>query len=353
MYRPRSRGHDGVVKRWAVWWLETRVGGVPRRQSLKVKDRRVAQMRVAEIMRRLELKAAGVPVQEDQADLVPATLIGDYEKELARRGSAAQHVTRTCQRLRDLVGERARLGEVTPEAIRAALAKVAGTGVAPRTVNAYRVALSGWFAWLVREGKWTANPVAQVARVREGEPKRERRALAPDELRRLVEAAPKDRAACYLLAATTGLRRSELAAVTWADADLEAATLRVRATTAKNRREAVQPLPAGTVAALTALRQGPMLPSAPLFRDGVPTTKVLRGDLAAAGIPYATEAGVADLHALRATFATLLARAGVPLVQAQVLMRHSDPKLTANVYTRLDGADSRDAVERIDLTGTR
>ena len=43
-----------------------------------------------------------------------------------------------------------------------------------------------------------------------------------------------------LLAAMTGLRRSELAALTWADLDLDAGTVRVRATTAKNRREAAR-----------------------------------------------------------------------------------------------------------------
>ena len=42
----------------------------------------------------------------------------------------------------------------------------------------------------------------------------------------------------------------------------------------------------------------------------------------------ATFEGV-DFHALRATFATSLARADVPLVQAQRLMRHSDPRLTS------------------------
>jgi integrase len=50
------------------------------------------------------------------------------------------------------------------------------------------------------------------------------------------------------------------------------------------------------------------------------------------------------------TYATLLARAGVSLVQAQRLMRHSDPKLTANIYTRLRLDDGHAAVARIDLT---
>ena len=41
----------------------------------------------------------------------------------------------------------------------------------------------------------------------------------------------------------------------------------------------------------------------------------------------------ADFHALRYTWATFLQRNGVPARQAMQLMRHSDLKLTMNVYT--------------------
>ena len=130
--------------------------------------------------------------------------------------------------------------------------------------------------------------------------------------------------------------------------DLDAATLSLRASATKNRQEATLPLPEGTVAALKALRGENQLPAVPVF-PVVPTTAVLREDLTAAEIEAETDAGVVDLHALRVTFATLLARAGVPLVQAQQLLRHSDPKLTANVYTRLELVDGRKAVEMVSI----
>ena len=81
----------------------------------------------------------------------------------------------------------------------------------------------------------------------------------------------------------------------------------------------------------------------------VPSTDVLREDLATAEVPYETAEGVADFHALRVCYATRLARAGVSLVQAQKLMRHSDPKLTANIYTRLRLDDAHEAVAKIDI----
>jgi len=55
--------------------------------------------------------------------------------------------------------------------------------------------------------------------------------------------------------------------------------------------------------------------------------------------------GPIRFHDLRATTATLLARAGVPLVVAQRILRHSDPRLTANVYSHVDLGDLRGRAE--------
>ena len=54
-------------------------------------------------------------------------------------------------------------------------------------------------------------------------------------------------------------------------------------------------------------------------------------------------------HDLRGTTATLLARAGVPLVVAQRILRHSDPRLTANIYTRVDLADLQAGIDRMGI----
>ncbi|MDR1613569.1 MAG: tyrosine-type recombinase/integrase [Planctomycetota bacterium] len=73
--------------------------------------------------------------------------------------------------------------------------------------------------------------------------------------------------------------------------------------------------------------------------------EMIRIDLEAAGILKRDAKGeliitdeyglVYDFHGLRHTFATLLNQARVPLSTAQKLMRHSDPKLTANIYTHV------------------
>ena len=72
---------------------------------------------------------------------------------------------------------------------------------------------------------------------------------------------------------------------------------------------------------------------------------MFRADLEAAGILKRDKDGeliitdeyglVYDFHSLRATFASLLNKVRVPLATAQRLMRHSDPKLTSNIYTHV------------------
>src|SRR5262249_15604297 len=90
-----------------------------------------------------------------------------------------------------------------------------------------------------------------------------RRDFSPDELRRLLEAARRsaksihrlpgiDRYFLYLTACATGLRAGELASLAPDAFDLAShpATVRVASSCTKNRREAIQPLPADVAKAL-------------------------------------------------------------------------------------------------------
>src|SRR5262249_31702498 len=86
--------------------------------------------------------------------------------------------------------------------------------------------------------------------------------------------------------------------------------------------------------------------NAPLFNVPLHLNRNLTKDLKAAGIPVRDANGlVVDVHALRHTFGTMLARGGVTPRRAQELMRHSDPRLTSNVYTHLRLHDTRGALD--------
>ena len=57
------------------------------------------------------------------------------------------------------------------------------------------------------------------------------------------------------------------------------------------------------------------------------------------------------IHSLRHTFCTMLARAGVPLMDAQKLMGHSDPKLTAVIYCHVTAEDLRPSIAKLPRLG--
>ena len=66
----------------------------------------------------------------------------------------------------------------------------------------------------------------------------------------------------------------------------------------------------------------------------IPRASRLKVDAERNGIEYRDESGrYADFHALRYTWATFLQRNDIPQRFAMKLMRHSDMKLTAKVYT--------------------
>lgn len=72
-------------------------------------------------------------------------------------------------------------------------------------------------------------------------------------------------------------------------------------------------------------------PADPVF--SVPTLKTFKGDMKRAGVPYKDARGrTADFHSLRRSTGTMLAVANVPPKEAQSYMRHSDIRLTLQVY---------------------
>jgi hypothetical protein len=82
--------------------------------------------------------------------------------------------------------------------------------------------------------------------------------------------------------------------------------------------------------------------------------KILDRDFVVAGIPKADDRGrTVDFHSLRHTFGTLLSVGGVNPRTAQQAMRHSDIKLTMNIYTDprlLDVAGAVDALPMLRLS---
>jgi integrase len=194
---------------------------------------------------------------------------------------------------------------------------------------------------------------------------RGRTRLRPDVVERL-DRDGRERALLYAVLVTTGLRKGELAALTVADVllDDEQPVVVLPGADAKNGQRATLPLRADVAAELRAwvdekaeavCRQrvgvaGVTLPPAdePLFDVPAKLVRILDRDLAAAGIPKRDERGrTVDVHAMRGTFATHLAAAGVSVVTLKTLMRHARIETTLKHYADPALLDVAGAVEML------
>jgi len=223
--------------------------------------------------------------------------------------------------------------------------------------------------WLVRDRRTSDDRLAHLSKLNvQTDRRHDRRALTDVEFPKLVNSAMTgpvveavsgpDRAMMYVLSCWTGYRRKELASLTSRSFDLDSDTpsVRVQAAYSKNGRTDETPLHSAVVERLRAWlsTKGNLDADAPLFPLRTPgghwrkTHKMMKLDLERAGIPYQDEDGLfADFHSNRDTFITNLGRARVPLVTAQKLARHHDPKLTSNVYTHLGLSDKASAIESL------
>jgi len=238
-------------------------------------------------------------------------------------------------------------------------------------------------------GKIKKTPLASLVRLSADIDRRhDRRSLTDDEFVRLIDAAEngaviegvvgRDRALLYILAAWTGFRRKELASLTLKSFDLEAEIpcLKVEAAYSKRRKPESLPLHVTVVARLKVwLASRNLSANDPLFElrqskgHWRKTAKMMRKDLEAARKKWLSESRdaqekakrkesdfltycdanglFADFHANRHTFITKLGRSGVSLMTAQKLARHSDPRLTANVYNHLEEDEKATAIGKL------
>lgn len=156
----------------------------------------------------------------------------------------------------------------------------------------------------------------------------------------------------------TGARYGELTRIAWHDIDFDRRVMVLRAENTKSGRERMIPLRDALVVELVALRaaHAGVLARVPskhdrvfLTPEGRPwpvyttnTMRIFDRLLEAAGIDRVDASGrKLDIHALRHSFASRLSRTNAGLVEAQRLLGHSDPKLTAQIYTHLEVEDRR------------
>jgi integrase len=358
---------EKVTELTKKYYIRIRVGGRVRDVPGHT-DRDATIAKAAKLIRQSELEDAGVLLPADRHATEPwEPHLDEYLTNMRYHRCTKGHIRTSRYRittLLQLAGAR-RLCDITADRILAAITELRRQGLSIQTTNHYLANLKAFCNWLVREDKMLANPLVKIKKQNpETDIRRKRDPFTEDELRKLIlvtEAsnvtrcglAGPDRAALYLLAASTGLRASELASLTAANLRLDATppVVVVQASYTKNRQQATQPLPPETADYLRRWLGRRRSSTKKLFpgRWTPNAVRMLAQDCRQAGIPTETDSGRRDFHSLRYFYATMLAKQGANLQTAQALMRHSDPKLTSRIYTRLGITDLAAVVSRIQL----
>ena len=338
-----------------------------------VSDHDAAQMIADKLDREAALRREGVitPGAGRCAEAARKPLrihLDEFKAILEARGCTSGHVGamhRNALRVITLCGA-SRVSDLSTSKVQAALGALRLEGLSARTLNAHLRGIKSLSRWLWRDGRTEADNLAPLRGYNEKADRRHvRRALTVEEAVKLVKTTGEegrtlristkdakgrvvrsrlsgpDRSMLYRTALGTGFRVSELRSLTRDSFDLggEVPTVAVEAAYSKHRRRDVQPV---SPELAEALRPWLLTKPAgrPVFETAWSAAKMLRVDLAAAEIPYRDSAGrVADFHSLRHSFITHASRSCKSSRMTQELARHSDPKLTANIYTHPEMRD--------------
>jgi len=279
---------------------------------------------------------------------------------------------------------------ITPARIETYLSSKAGEGLAPATVNQLRAHLSRVFNAARKVGRYSGpNPVAEVKKRRV--PRRLPDYLRVHEVKAVMGALDEWWRPLFAAAIFTGLRKGELLGLRKTDVDFEAGLITVarsydRNTTKGGHADAIpiatelEPFLRAAIAASSSNLVFPK-PDGSMMNKQVALESVLRRAMGRAGIVLGyrhtcrhkgchhveaapdksprrcprchmvlwpkPEVRPIRFHDLRHTTASLLMMAGANPAAVQRILRHSDPRITTEVYGHLAPGYLRAEVDRL------
>lgn len=382
--RKRARnGEGGLVRRGGVWYAQwSDADGVRYRRSTGEASEAAARKRLAEFVapfragRRAEVLRAIAERVREAADERPPVRVADVAQAMladprARGWSDSVRRVAGC-RLRDWAAwmqqerpRRALVREQTVEDAAAYLDALRAQGRSGKTANDYRGLLAQAWDWLSGEPA-AANPWRATRPAPRGSV--ERRPLSAEELRALLDAAEArgpDWRRLLLVGLYTGLRLGDAVALDWRAVDLAGSWIsatphktartsgaRVRVPIAPALAEELARTPQGR-------RRGPVAPEVEEYArtHAGGAQDALAAIWRAAGVEaWERNAGgrrvsVAGFHALRHTYVSLCADAGVPLAVVQEVVGHASERMTQRYYHAGDDALRRAAAALPDVRG--
>lgn len=377
----RGNGSGSLFKRagkgcWIASWYDH--NGKRCSKSTKTTDRAAAERILTKITGDTALRREGVIDVRSEAiareQRRPVTKhLAEWIADTQATGVSLKHVTLLKTRVEKLLRtmNAQLITDLNPADVQAALARMtkAAHPIGRQTRQHYIRAAKQFSRWLDRNRRSQGDALVHLAcQTTPPGLQYARRPLTEDELAWLLkstEQAPAwrgiagvDRAMLYRVATGTGFRAAELRSLKVSSFDLDASppAVTVEAAYSKRRREDRQPIRTDLAECLRLYLRGRRR-NAPALIVHERTAAMLKHDLRRARArwitqptdrrirrerrqssflsPVDSEGKIVDFHALRTTYITLLVKGGAPVKVAQELARHSDPKLTLNIYTKL------------------
>ena len=276
------------------------------------------------------------------------------------------------------------IGQVRADDIERVLVSLVENGYSQRTVSLYRSTIRQIMRRAVGRVIPT-NPEEQVHLSAAGRKEESRRALTAEEQQWIWDTPHRAQAVAVIMM-LSGLRRGELAALTWNDVDLTARTITVNKVmeydsngvpslrhvtkSAAGMRVVDIPqkladymaqMPRDNVLVIHTVEGRVMTTSAwvKLWRSYMRELNIKYGERTLEDLerlqsskpgPKVLDMTIPPitLHWLRHTFCTLLYLSGVDVVQACAQMGHADVSTTLRIYTHLDSIHKRKSVDKLD-----
>jgi integrase len=339
-------------KKSSKWYGKLRVGKHEWRNIVLYTDKTASERELMNRQAEMDQRMAGVITpQMEHAPKPLAEHVKDYIEDLRRQNCDSEHVY-ICELYMDKIIDRTkwhRLAEITAESFQRVLGEIQKEkSLKGATMNRYIARMKAFTRWLFDGKRILVDPLAGIKPGREIS--QGRRALTDAEVVALLK-APIARQRAYRVFLLTGLRRAELEDLRWGDLhlDSEPAFLQLRAEQTKNGKAEQLPLNPELVTMFKSMTRG--MATDRVFA-ALPTKSEMLDDIKAAGIDPATQGiGLCDLHSLRHTFDHIVIKSGATVKEAQTLMRHSDPRLTMNVYAKAGLSSVAGVMNRITLGG--
>jgi len=198
-----TRGEPKIIRESPTYFARYRdADGMERIESTGCKDEQAARQVLADLVKRVEHRKAGIitPEQDRQANHADRTIgrhVADYlehlkAKTVRGRKVSAKHRKNVERHLSKVIGDCGfrLLGDITRTTMEKWMNQREADCMGARTRNMYRSAIVGFCNWCVETDRIAANPLVRLCKADEhADRRRTRRALTEDEIARLLKVA--------------------------------------------------------------------------------------------------------------------------------------------------------------------